>query len=95
MLYLLNPNYLNPKYTEYNNMSDEAENKSFMNNTIGQDRIQDLNLDISLASTHLHLVKKIPITDVNDIFCCLLLSNTAKKLYNSALATLSVQKTIS
>ena len=45
MLYLLNPNYLNPKYTEYNNMSDEAENKSFMNNTIGQDKIQDLNLD--------------------------------------------------
>lgn len=85
MLYLLNPNYLNPKYTEYNNMSDEAENKSFMNNTIGQDKIQDLNLDISLASTHLHLVKKIPITDVNDVFCCLLLSNTAKKLYNSAL----------
>ena len=56
-----------------------------MNNTIGQERIQDLNLDISLASTHLHLVKKIPITDVNDVFCCLLLSNTAKKLYNSAL----------
>ena len=53
--------------------------------TINQDRIQDLNLDISLASTHLHLVKKIPITDVNDVFCCLLLSNTAKKLYNSAL----------
>ena len=24
-------------------------------------------------------------TDVNDAFCCLLLSNTAKKLYNSAL----------
>jgi len=62
-----------------------VENKSFMNNTIGQERIQDLNLDISLASTHLHLVKKIPITDVNDVFCCLLLSNTAKKLYNSAL----------
>ena len=56
-----------------------------MNNMISQERIQDLNLDISLSSTHLHLVKKIPITDVNDIFCCLLLSNTAKKLYNSAL----------
>ena len=53
-----------------------------MNNIINQDKIQDLNLDISLASSHLHLVKKIPITDV---FCCLLLSNTAKKLYNSAL----------
>lgn len=63
------------------------ENKSFMNNviTINQDRIQDLNLNISLASSHFHLVKKIPITDVNDVFCCLLLSNTAKKLYNSAL----------
>ena len=56
-----------------------------MNSIINQGRIQDLNLDISLASTHLHLVKKIPITDVNDVFCCLLLSNTAKKLYNSAL----------
>ena len=56
-----------------------------MNNIINQDKIQDLNLDISLASSHLHLVKKIPITDVNDVFCCLLLSNTAKKLYNSAL----------
>ena len=30
-------------------------------------------------------MKQIPITDVNDVFCCLLLSNTAKKLYNSAL----------
>ena len=56
-----------------------------MNSIINQGRIQDLNLNISLASTHLHLVKKIPITDVNDVFCCLLLSNTAKKLYNSAL----------
>ena len=56
-----------------------------MLNTINQEQIQNLNLDISLASTHLHLVKKIPITDVNDVFCCLLLSNTAKKLYNSAL----------
>ena len=56
-----------------------------MLNTINQEQIQNLNLNISLASSHLHLVKKIPITDVNDIFCCLLLSNTAKKLYNSAL----------
>ena len=53
--------------------------------TINQEQIKDLNLDISLASTDLQLVKQIPITDVNDIFCCLLLSNTAKKLYNSAL----------
>ena len=56
-----------------------------MNNTIGQDKIKDLNLNISLTSSHLHLVKQIPITDVNDTFCCLLLSNIAKKLYNSAL----------
>ena len=66
-------------------MSNKAENKSFMNNTIGQDKIKDLNLNISLTSSHLHLVKQIPITDVNDVFCCLLLSNVAKKLYNSAL----------
>ena len=52
---------------------------------INEDKIKDLNLDISLASANLQLVKQIPITDVNDIFCCLLLSNTAKKLYNSAL----------
>ena len=56
-----------------------------MNNTIGQDKIKDLNLNISLTSSYLHLVKQIPITDVNDVFCCLLLSNVAKKLYNSAL----------
>ena len=66
-------------------MSNKAENKSFMNNTIGQDKIKDLNLNISLTSSHLHLVKQIPITDVNDTFCCLLLSNIAKKIYNSAL----------
>ena len=53
--------------------------------SITQDRIKDLNLDISLASSDVQLVKQIPITDVNDVFCCLLLSNTAKKLYNSAL----------
>ena len=58
------------------------DNKVF---TINQQKIKDLNLNISLASSHLHLVKQIPITDVNDVFCCLLLSNTAKKLYNSAL----------
>lgn len=53
--------------------------------SITQDRIKDLNLDILLASSDVQLVKQIPITDVNDVFCCLLLSNTAKKLYNSAL----------
>ena len=52
---------------------------------INQEKIQDLNLDVSLASANLQLVKQIPITDVNDVLCCLLLSNTAKKLYNSAL----------
>ena len=56
-----------------------------MVSTINQEKIQDLNLDVSLASANLQLVKQIPITDVNDVFCCLLLSNTAKKLYNSAL----------
>ena len=54
-----------------------------MLNRIDQEIIK--NLDISLASANLQLVKQIPVTDVNDIFCCLLLSNTAKKLYNSAL----------
>ena len=48
-------------------------------------QIKDLNLDISLASSDLQLVKKIHITDAHDVFCCLLLSHTAKKLYNSAL----------
>ena len=48
-------------------------------------QIKDLNLDVSLASSDLQLVKKIRITDASDVFCCLLLSNTAKKLYNSAL----------
>ena len=57
-------------------------NKAF---TLNQEEIKNLNLDISLTSSDLQLVKQIPITDVNDTFCCLLLSNTAKKLYNSAL----------
>ena len=52
---------------------------------INQEKIKDLNLDVSLSSANLQLVKKIPVTDVNDVLCCLLLSNTAKKLYNSAL----------
>ena len=47
--------------------------------------IKDLNLSVSLASSDLQLVKKVKITDEEDKFCCLLLSNTAKKLYNSAL----------
>ena len=56
-----------------------------MVSTINQETIKDLNLNVSLASADVQLVKQIPITDVNDVFCCLLLSNTAKKLYNSAL----------
>ena len=53
--------------------------------SIGEEKIEDLNLDISLASSNLQLVKQVKVTDVNDVFCCLLLSNTAKKLYNSSL----------
>ena len=56
-----------------------------MVSVINQEKIKNLNLDVSLASANLQLVKKIPVTDVNDVFCCLLLSNTAKKLYNSSL----------
>ena len=48
-------------------------------------QIKDLNLDVSLASSDLQLVKKIHLQDAEDVLCCLLLSNTAKKLYNSAL----------
>ena len=59
--------------------------QDFMLKIINENTIKDLNLDISLTSANLQLVKKIPVTDVNDVFCCLLLSNTAKKLYNSAL----------
>lgn len=53
--------------------------------SLSKEKIEDLNLDISLASSDLQLVKKVAVTDVNDVFCCLLLSNTAKKLYNSSL----------
>ena len=53
--------------------------------SIGEEKIEDLNLDISLASSNLQLVKQVKVTDVNDVFCCLLLCNTAKKLYNSSL----------
>ena len=48
-------------------------------------QIKDLNLSVSLASSDLQLVKQVKITDEADKFCCLLLSNTTKKLYNSAL----------
>ena len=53
--------------------------------SISKEKIDNLNLDISLASSEVQLVKKVAVMDVNDAFCCLLLSNTAKKLYNSAL----------
>ena len=53
--------------------------------SIPKEKIDNLNLDISLSSSDIQLVKKVKVTDVNDAFCCLLLSNTAKKLYNSAL----------
>ena len=52
---------------------------------LNQQQVKDLNLDISLASSKLQLVKKIHIQDAEDILCCLLMSNKAKKLYNSAL----------
>ena len=48
-------------------------------------QVKDLNLSVSLASSDLQLVKQVKITDEEDKFCCLLLSNTTKKLYNSAL----------
>ena len=48
-------------------------------------QVKDLNLSVSLASSDLQLAKKVKITDEEDKLCCLLLSNTAKKLYNSAL----------
>ena len=63
---------------------NNAGNKAFTL-SISREKIDNLNLDISLASSDIQLVKKVRITDVNDAFCCLLLSNTAKKLYNSAL----------
>ena len=66
------------------NTTANAENKAFTL-SISREKIDNLNLDISLASSDIQLVKKIRVTDVNDAFCCLLLSNTAKKLYNSAL----------
>ena len=53
--------------------------------SLNQKTIEDLNLSLSLSSADFQLTKKIKVTDVNDTFCCLLLANTAKKLYNSAL----------
>ena len=53
--------------------------------SINKKAIEDLNLSLSLSSSDLQLTKQIKVTDVNDAFCCLLLANTAKKLYNSAL----------
>ena len=53
--------------------------------SLSKEKIDNLNLDISLASSNIQLVKQVKVTDVNDAFCCILLSNTAKKLYNSAL----------
>ena len=53
--------------------------------SLNKKTIEDLNLSLSLSSADLQLVKQIKVTDVNDAFCCLLLANTAKKLYNSAL----------
>ena len=58
---------------------------SFKAFRLDNQQIKDLNLSVSLASSDLQLVKKVKITDEEDKFCCLLLSNTAKKLYNSAL----------
>ena len=65
-------------------LQDNTGNKAFTL-SISREKIDNLNLDISLASSDIQLVKKVKVTDVNDVFCCLLLSNTAKKLYNSAL----------
>ena len=53
--------------------------------SINKKAIEDLNLALSLSSADLQLAKQIKVTDVNDALCCLLLANTAKKLYNSAL----------
>ena len=64
--------------------NNNAKNKAFTL-SISREKIDNLNLDISLASSNLQLVKQVKVTDINDVFCCLLLSNTAKKLYNSSL----------
>ena len=62
-----------------NKVNTENKNKDFTwSVSIPREKIDNLNLDISLASSDVQLVKKIPVTDVNDVFCCLLLSNTAK-----------------
>ena len=36
--------------------------------SIAKEKIEDLNLDISLASSNIQLVKKVAVTDVNDVF---------------------------
>lgn len=63
-------------------MENKIFSKLFM---LEKQQIKNLNLDVSLASDNLQLVKRVKITDVDDAFCCLLLSHTAKKLYNCAL----------
>ena len=40
--------------------------------SIGEEKIEDLNLDISLASSNLQLVKQVKVTDVNDVATLLL-----------------------
>lgn len=69
-------------------MQDNAgnnDNKVFMSHTpymgdmkytlsISREKIDNLNLDISLTSSDVQLVKKVAVTDVNDAFCCLLLA---------------------
>lgn len=40
--------------------------------SIGEQKIEDLNLDISLASSNLQLVKQVKVTDVNDVATLLL-----------------------
>ena len=74
-------------------LAKDKKNRLDRNNTLNSlkafsldsQQVKDLNLSVSLASSNLQLVKKVKITDEGDKFCCLLLSNTTKKLYNSAL----------
>ena len=74
-------------------LAKDKKNRLDRNNTLNSlkafsldsQQVKDLNLSVSLASSNLQLVKKVKITDEEDKFCCLLLSNTTKKLYNSAL----------
>ena len=50
------------------NTTANAKNKAFTL-SISREKLDNLNLDISLASSDLQLVKKIKVTDVNDAFC--------------------------